>query len=153
MDLILWRHAGAEETVPDIARDLTAHGRRQAQDMAQWLRSYLPDDLRIVCSPAARTRQTADALGRPYAIRNEIAPGRPMSDLLAASGWPQGGATVLLVGHNPSISQLAGTLLAGRVWAYSMPKASVLWLAGAGSEGEPGVVIRAALEPSMCRPA
>jgi phosphohistidine phosphatase len=151
MDLILWRHAEAEDTEPDIARDLTDRGRRQAQAMAAWLRGYLPDSgrLRILCSPANRTRQTVDALGLPYAIRDELAPGRPMGDLLAATGWPDGDEVVLLVGHNPSISQLAARLLAGRAFPLSLPKAAVWWLSSAGADGEPGVVLRAALEPAM----
>ena len=98
MDLILWRHAEAEDTEPDLARNLTDNGRRQAQRMAQWLRGYLPDRVRIVCSPANRTRQTVDALGLPYDVRNEIAPGASADALLKATGWPRGDGVVMLVG-------------------------------------------------------
>ena len=59
MDLILWRHADAVDSTPDLARQLTIKGRRQAKDMAGWLRARLPKQTRIIVSPAQRARQTA----------------------------------------------------------------------------------------------
>ena len=41
MNLILWRHAEAEDGVPDLERGLTDKGRRQADAAARWLRPYL----------------------------------------------------------------------------------------------------------------
>jgi len=35
MDLILWRHADAEDGVPDSGRKLTAKGEKQARQMGQ----------------------------------------------------------------------------------------------------------------------
>ena len=151
MDLILWRHAEAEEAEPDLARNLTAKGQRQAQRMARWLHGYLPDRVRILCSPANRTRQTADALHLPYEILEAIAPGRPMSDLLAATGWPAGEGVLMLVGHNPAISELASKLLAGRSFPMSLGKGSALWLSSKTEEGAPGVVIKAAMAPAMLK--
>jgi len=43
---------------------LSALGREQAAALA----AHIPSDARVVTSPLARTRQTADALGRPYDI-------------------------------------------------------------------------------------
>src|SRR5687767_291721 len=57
MDLILWRHAEAEDGLPgapDAGRELTARGRRQAMKMAGWLDRNLPSGCRILCSPARR---------------------------------------------------------------------------------------------------
>jgi phosphohistidine phosphatase SixA len=62
MDLILWRHADAEDAIPDLTRNLTTKGDRQAKRMAGWLRVHLPKQARILSSPANRSRQTADAL-------------------------------------------------------------------------------------------
>ena len=42
MELIIWRHAEAEEGSPDMSRKLTARGRRQAARMAKWLNLRLP---------------------------------------------------------------------------------------------------------------
>ena len=151
MDLILWRHAEAEDIEPDLARNLTGRGREQARSMAQWLHGYLPARARILCSPANRARQTADALALPYDIRAEIAPGRAADDLLKATGWPAGDGVVILVGHNPAISELAGRLLAGRPFAMRLCKAGALWLSSGTHDGEPGVVLKAAMVPSMLK--
>jgi phosphohistidine phosphatase len=151
MDLILWRHAEAEDTVPDLTRNLTARGRQQAQGMAHWLHGYLPARVRILCSPANRARQTADALALPYDIHDGIAPGRAAHDLLQATGWPAGDDVVVLVGHNPAIGELAGRLLAGRPFPLTLCKAGALWLSSGTRDGEPGVILRAALVPSMLK--
>jgi phosphohistidine phosphatase len=42
MDLILWRHAEAEEGGPDLERKLTPKGRKQAKRVAAWLLQRLP---------------------------------------------------------------------------------------------------------------
>jgi phosphohistidine phosphatase len=152
MDLILWRHAEAEDTEPDLTRNLTDKGRSQAHSMAQWLRGFLPGHVRIVCSPANRTRQTADALGLPYDIHNDIAPGASAEALLKATGWPRGDGVVMLVGHNPAISELATRLLAGKPFPMSMCKAGVMWLSTGTRDDESGVILKAAMVPSMLKP-
>ena len=58
MDLILWRHADAEDGVPDTSRKLTAKGEKQAQLMGQWLKANLPDKFRLLASPPKRAQQT-----------------------------------------------------------------------------------------------
>ena len=90
MELILWRHAEAEDGDDDLARALTPKGRRQAQQMAQWLKGQFTGPVRVVSSPAVRTRETADALAMPYEIDQHIAPDASADQLLAASGWPDG---------------------------------------------------------------
>lgn len=58
MDLILWRHAEAEDgdgNKPDAQRRLTARGEKQARDMAAWLNARLPKDTTVLVSPAIRT--------------------------------------------------------------------------------------------------
>ena len=65
MDLILWRHAEAEDGSPDAKRKLTPRGRKQAKQVARWLKQRLPADARILVSPAIRAMQTAEALELP----------------------------------------------------------------------------------------
>ena len=77
MDLILWRHAEAEnlqEGMDDLSRALTPKGERQAARMATWLDAHLPEGARVLVSPARRTEQTAKALGRKYKLREELVP-------------------------------------------------------------------------------
>lgn len=50
MDLILWRHAEAEEGSNDLARELTRKGQQQAGLMAAWLRLRLPRDFQLLAS-------------------------------------------------------------------------------------------------------
>ena len=56
MDLILWRHADAEELsegVDDPARGLTTKGLRQARRVSEWLNRFLPDSTRVLSSVQA----------------------------------------------------------------------------------------------------
>ena len=46
MNLILWRHAEAEDGENDMKRALTKRGLHQAVLMAGWLKSQLPHDVR-----------------------------------------------------------------------------------------------------------
>ena len=51
MELILWRHADAEDGIPDSERKLTPKGVKQAARMAKWLRARLSADALILASP------------------------------------------------------------------------------------------------------
>ncbi|MGZ5084918.1 MAG: SixA phosphatase family protein, partial [Usitatibacter sp.] len=90
MELILWRHAEAEDAGAkgDLARELTKHGRKQARQMAEWLKPRLEGEWRVVASPAARTLQTVDALGLDFEVSDAIAPGTSPRALLHEAGWP-----------------------------------------------------------------
>ncbi len=53
MDLILWRHAEAEMSEPDMERVLTARGQKQARRMAGWLTTQLSgENVRQAITPA-----------------------------------------------------------------------------------------------------
>src|SRR5215510_7323935 len=103
MDLILWRHADAEDGAPDLERRLTKKGRKQAERVAEWLRKRLPEDFELVSSPAARAKETAEALGSRIRIENVLAPGASPASIVRASGWPDGEKTVVIVGHQPDL--------------------------------------------------
>lgn len=152
MDLILWRHAEARdlaEEAPtaeaDLARPLTPRGEKQAQRMAEWLNRFLPDSTRILVSPALRTRQTADALGRKYRTVDALAPGVSHTQALAASRWPDSREPVLLVGHQPVLGQLAGYLMGGVATLDGPPwavrKGAAWWLRHRDRDGVGEVVL------------
>ncbi len=111
MDLILWRHAEAEPGEPDLGRRLTAKGIQQAERMAEWLDRHLPATTRVLSSPADRAQQTALALKRKFRVEPEIAPGASPTALLAAAGWPDAREPVLVVGHQPTLGEVAALLL------------------------------------------
>lgn len=143
MDLILWRHADAEDGdrahADDLKRRLTPRGERQATRVALWLHRQMPDGLRILVSPAVRAQRTAAKLERQFTTVDEIGPAAHAKDLLAASGWPDSRRTVLLVGHQPALGELASLLLIGREAPWTIRKGAVWWLrhrvAEAGNDG------------------
>ncbi len=131
MDLILWRHAEAEEPgdgSDDLNRALTARGEKQAARMAAWLDRQLPDGLRVLASPARRTEQTASALGRKFKMRAELLPGAIPQDLLELAQWPHARGTVLIVGHQPVLGQTIAQLLGLKATDCAVRKGSVWWL-------------------------
>src|SRR5262245_50508609 len=111
MDLILWRHAEAEPGDDDLDRRLTSKGIKQAARVAAWLERHLPDSCRILVSPARRAQQTAQALGRKFKTVDEIAPGASAASVLAAANWPASRESVLIVGHQPTLGEVASLLL------------------------------------------
>lgn len=147
MDLILWRHAEAEDGTPDLERALTERGRKQAARMADWLTPRLPPDIRILASPAERTRQTAQALGRDYSVDPALAPGATARAVLAAAGWPEAAHPVLIVGHQPTLGRIAAHLLTGAADDVSVKKAGVWWFQSRMRNGELQVVLRAVAGP------
>ncbi|HTH08891.1 MAG TPA: histidine phosphatase family protein [Acidovorax sp.] len=131
MDLILWRHAEAEDPsdgVDDLARSLTQRGEKQAARMAAWLDRQLPEGLRVLASPARRTEQTASALGRKFKMRAELLPGGTPQDLLELAQWPRAKGTVLVVGHQPMLGQTIAQLMGLEAPECVVRKGAVWWL-------------------------
>lgn len=143
MELLLWRHAEAEDGEDDLRRRLTERGHKQAKTMARWLREHQPKDLRIIVSPAVRTQQTAEALGLPFETHRKIGPGACVSELIAASGWPHASGAVLIVGHQPSLGHLASLLLAGQEAEWSIKKGALWWLSNRVRRSETQTILRA----------
>jgi phosphohistidine phosphatase len=116
--LYLLRHAKSswKDPVGDLDRPLAPRGRRAAPAMATFMAGVglVPD--RVLCSPAARTRQTWDLMApvlgpdRPVEYRDEIYHGGP-TDLLALIRQADGASgSLMVVGHNPSMEALAARL-------------------------------------------
>ena len=112
--LLLLRHAkSAWPDVADSERPLNDRGRRDAPAMGRWLRDYgyIPDV--VLCSTARRTRDTwallAGGLDAAPPVRYEQriyeATALGLLHLLREAGGDY--RTVLLIGHNPGIAELA----------------------------------------------
>ncbi|RQV69774.1 phosphohistidine phosphatase SixA [Burkholderia cenocepacia] len=151
MNLILWRHAEAEDyAASDLARQLTVRGRKDAQAMAKWLRGRLETNTVILASPAARTVQTVEALTDQYRTVDALAPGGSVDDVLAAAGWPEGIApTVVIVGHQPTLGSVAAQLIVGDDDSWSVKKGGIVWLASRTRDGSRQAVLRAVLTPEL----
>jgi phosphohistidine phosphatase len=153
MELVLWRHAEAEVGEPDLGRKLTPKGEKQARRMAEWLQSHLPDTAKIYVSPATRAQQTALALAeislQKIRTVNEIGPGATAAELLTAVGWPDSQATIVVVGHQPTLGRIASVLLAGQVQDWPIKKAGVWWFSQRERGGEAQTVLRAVVNPDF----
>jgi len=149
MDLLLWRHAEAVEGLPDSTRELTERGVRQAHKVAEWLESRRPKKLRVLVSPTVRTRQTASAFTKDFEIVPALGPGNDISSILGACGWPGGGGSVLVVGHQPELGRLAALLLSGQEADWTIKKGALWWFSNRVREGETQTVLRAAIPADL----
>ncbi|MGQ5524555.1 SixA phosphatase family protein [Chitinimonas sp. PSY-7] len=149
MNLILWRHAEAEEGTDDLARRLTSRGQKQATRMAAWLQSQLPASAQIIASQAIRARQTAAALYPNHMVDARLNPGTTVADHLSVAGWPDNQEHVVLVGHQPHLGRLASSLLAGFEADWSVKKGGVWWLQCRIRDNAPQTVLKAILSPDQ----
>ena len=149
MELILWRHAEAEEGSDDLARSLTRRGRQQAALMAAWLRLRLPVGYQVIASEAKRSQQTAALLSKNYRVEAAINPTASVSSVLAAAGWPDAKTPIVLVGHQPFLGQLAASLLAGSPQMWSVKKGGVWWLSHRLRHDIPVTQLKMVMNPSM----
>lgn len=149
MDLILWRHAEAEDGMPDAKRKLTERGRKQAKQVARWLRKRLPMDARILASPALRAVQTAEALEQPFEQLGKLGTGASAASLLGAVGWPHAGGTVVVVGHQPTLGRAAALLLTGDAADWSVRKGALWWFTRRLRNGAAETVLRAVIAPDL----
>ena len=128
MEIILWRHADAEDGADDLARRLTAKGRAQAAAVAEWLRRRLPPDYALLASPARRAQETAAAL--QAAIRSEpaLAPGASVEGILELCKNQRG--LVIVVGHQPDLGRAAAQIVAHASSDWPIDKGALWWLEG-----------------------
>ncbi len=118
VDLFLLRHAHAgsrtEWSGSDAARPLSARGRRQAERLGRHLSGLGLKPGAIISSPKARASETADlvakALGAAVRIDERLAGPLDLGDLEAILHEAGDPAQVLVVGHDPDFSALAGEL-------------------------------------------
>ena len=146
--LILFRHAKAEEGFgkADHDRELTARGRRDARAAGAWLHEHGLGPELVLCSPAARTRQTWDeaesagACGENVEYDETVYAGGSESVLRTVRESAGEAQVVLVVGHNPTMAALAsglaegnGSLQAHDCLADGFPTSTVAVLRYAGS--------------------
>ncbi len=149
MDLILWRHAEAHDGLPDQARRLTARGEKQADKMAAFLRQHLSGKTTILVSPAIRTQQTASAYSKDYLLTAEIAPGASAQAVLRAAGWPNRTGIVLVVGHQPTLGEVAAQLMGCKQFSLSIKKGAVWWFSQREGEGSGQALLRLVITPDF----
>ncbi len=121
MRLYLLRHARAEiggNETPDHARGLTADGRREAAGVGSWLAGRSEPPTHVLCSSAARAVETMESVLAALPEK----PATSVSDdlYLVSAGklleqirdTEPGVSSLMLVGHNPGLAELAAKLSA-----------------------------------------
>jgi phosphohistidine phosphatase len=114
--LLLIRHAQAADAPVDRDRPLTAQGARNAAAIGSWLRRGGFGPERVLVSPALRARQTWERAAASLAI--DVAPDvedrlyeNTLESVLATiTETPEDVQTLVVVGHNPSVGELAFSL-------------------------------------------
>ncbi len=135
--LVLLRHAksATPDGVDDADRPLAGRGRRDAPVAGRWVREHVPGVAAVVCSPALRTLQTwqlvAPELGGTPAFRTEPRIyGASVRELVTVvRGLPATARVVLLIGHNPGLSELVEKLSGA---ALDLKTSSIAVLRGEG---------------------
>lgn len=146
MQLILWRHADAEDPGPegDSARRLTKKGRRQAERMAEWLGARVGPEWRILVSPAKRALETLKPLGLPYEVSEAVGTSATVSTALRAAGWPRAERSVIVVGHNPTLGEIAQRLT-GAGESVVLRKGAVWWF----EARDDAAILKAVMTPDL----
>lgn len=112
----LLRHAKSDwgdEGLPDHERPLNGRGRRSAREVAKTLETQSIRPGAVLVSSAVRTRETVDgfAAALPDGVKPSIEDGLYAASASALLGrlrqLPDDVPSVLVVGHNPAIEDLA----------------------------------------------
>jgi phosphohistidine phosphatase len=121
MDVFLVRHADAGEprSLPkmDAQRHLTTKGKRDAKRAARFLGSLDINPVAVVTSPLPRARETAGFIfgalspGQKLLVWDELAPGVATEAILEKFLTLRDHRTVIMVGHEPSLSILIRDLI------------------------------------------
>lgn len=152
MDLVIWRHAEAQEWIQgcdDMVRPLTPRGEKQAARMARWLDRQLPGNARIFVSPALRAEQTAKVLARKFKVRPELAPDGTVAQLLELVQWPDAKGVVLVVGHQPTLGQTISQLIGLNATECSVKKGAIWWLRSRQREALTQTVVITVQSPEL----
>ena len=119
--LTLLRHAKTERDSPegDFGRSLIERGRKDAGRMGEKIRELGLDFDLVLASPARRALETVEQLGKLAPIfepRIYNASSSQLYDLIRSTD--DGVGSLLMVGHNPGLEELAAVLTAEGVDAF-----------------------------------
>lgn len=134
--LIIVRHAHTHDPQPgqpDHDRELTDQGRKQARQSAEWLKEQGSLPQTIFASSASRTQATASIFAEvlfgdstKFQAENQLfrASENEVLEFLQQHSGPED--SVMIVGHNPTVTQLAIRL--GATTVSYLPPASIVIL-------------------------
>ena len=109
--LLLMRHAKSDYPAGVVDRDrpLAPRGIREAGLAGEWLRSSVPPIDAVLCSTAVRTRETLRRTGLdgPVTFDERLYDAVPRTVIDVINGVDDGVATLLVIGHEPTMSNVA----------------------------------------------
>jgi phosphohistidine phosphatase len=109
--LLLLRHAKSDYPpgVADHERPLAPRGVREAGLAGDWLRAHAPAVNAVLCSTAARTRETLERtqIEAPVTYVDRLYDATPVAVIDEINGVAPEVETLLVIGHEPAISQVA----------------------------------------------
>jgi phosphohistidine phosphatase len=100
-------------------------------------------------SSATRTLQTVKPLGRKFEVNDAIGTGTNAETLIHATGWPDAKKNVLVVGHQPTLGEVAAELLGVEDGGLSVRKGSVWWFVTRSRDGERETLLKAVMSPEQ----
>ena len=119
--LILFRHAKAEAATPaqkDLSRALIERGRKDAARIGGYMATHALTPDRVLVSPARRTQETWKLLSAAFkpapgaATVEKLYDATPHAILAVIKDTPASAHTLLVVGHNPGLHEVALMLIA-----------------------------------------
>ena len=139
MKLYIVRHGAAEPSAAggDSNRKLTGEGKDICRKMAAALKGKIKVDS-VFSSPLIRARQTTEIftamldLSLKIGISEELTPGSSVSDTIQEL-TSLGNENIMIVGHNPHLSDLTAALVSDGSLRVDMKKAAVLCIGFSGS--------------------
>src|ERR1700757_3277407 len=109
--LLLMRHAKSDYPpgAVDHERPLAPRGIREAKLAGEWLQSSVPAVDAVLCSTATRTRETLSRTGldAPVTFADRLYDAVPGTVIDVINGVGDDVATLLVIGHEPAMSNVA----------------------------------------------
>ncbi|MDX1586508.1 MAG: histidine phosphatase family protein [Balneolaceae bacterium] len=137
--ILLLRHAKSswdDSSLDDFDRPLAKRGKKDAPRMGAFIKKsgYLPD--KVYSSTAKRARQTTRLFCEPARLEDETITwtedfyyGSAYDYLEAIQQSPDNAETVMLVGHNPKMEEIASLLCSdNKSYTVRMPTAALVCL-------------------------
>lgn len=162
--LYLVRHGIAEEKggKADAERTLTNQGRKDVAAVALALAGLVERPVKILSSPYLRAEQTAEIVRETLKVEEKL---RVTDALSPESDWPtlralleeaeeDDAASVIAVGHNPSMSEICAAIVAGTTDArIALAKGAAACIELDDLHGRPAGELKWILTPSTIRAA
>lgn len=136
MNLFILRHGEAEPiSSSDRQRELTVRGRQQIVSMVERNKNKLANVQMVFASPFVRTQQTAQVFietlqaltGKQFQIHTEdrLTPDRSPQEVLELLCKQDANANIILISHQPLVSELVSSFCERDAHSLSMPPATL----------------------------